>query len=159
MGPLNWRILVSFCGIIFGLFSAFLLARGLLLRSPLDVFGDLEAYGSWDFLVSPGASRLLQGGLSLRLDTLSGSLFLVLSFACQAAAMFLPDTGPPLRSLVTGACVSALVVVPAYIVVPWWTDARARSQALAFYEQYRPKAPPSWQPMIDERLRELRGGK
>lgn len=159
LGPLNWGAFVNVCGIGLGAFSALLVARGLLFRSPFDVFLEFQAFGGWDFTVTAEGSRVLQGWLSQRLDTRIGLLLLVLSFLCQGAAMLLPDTVPRHRSAVAAACLCVLLAVPAYFGITTWTDAQARSQALVLYERMRHEAPESSQSMIDERLRELRTGK
>jgi hypothetical protein len=151
----NWNVVLNVGGIILGGLSAVLIARGLLLRSPLDVFRELEAFGVWDFTVSQGASRLLRGWLAQRLDTFVGCAILFGAFAGQGVAMLAPDVAPRRPSAVAAAALFLPLAIVGYFGLTRRIDARATSQARSLYEGLRPRADPSWQPMIDERLREL----
>lgn len=159
IGPLNWSVVVNIGGIALGALSAVLVARGVLFRSPLDVLRELEAFGAWDFAVTPGASRLLQGWLSQRLDTQIGCILLAVSFLLQGLAMVAPDKIPRHRSAVFAGLVFMIVASFGYLGITTWSDAHATSQTIDLYESLRARTPKSWQPLITERIRELHSEK
>jgi hypothetical protein len=66
--------------LILGALSAILVGRAVLFQTPEDLFGQLAAFGNWDFLATPGAVTLLQGWLSQRLDAVVGVGILAMSF-------------------------------------------------------------------------------
>lgn len=147
--------------LVLGVLSAVLFGRAVLFQTTQDVFDQVAAYGYWDFLTSAGGSKLLQGMLGQRYDSLAGAFVLAATFAVQFGSTWArePDATAKARIAIWSFLLSAVLAGLALGGTALAVNRSASEEAIRLYLEYRdrPTTKPEERALIDKRVQAMRG--